>query len=230
MTTSGSYDNTTNLLTIIRDSFSLVNIIDDKEPLPPDMYSYGKRKLNELMSFLSTRRGLWLISDITVTLVPGTQSYTIGVGLEIDTPMPMEIVDARRVDSATSEVPIKVISRSDYMSLPNKTLRSNPLSVYYDKQRDNGVLYVYPTGTTTSKTLILTVHRPIQDFDSLGNNPDLPKEWIMPITYLLAQFISPKYLGGVIPSDIKSMSDGFLVALMNADEEKTSVNFKIGVK
>ena len=95
--------------------------------------------------------------------------------------------------------------------------------VYYDQRRENGVLYVWPTGTATEDTIILTAQRPIQDFDTEGNNPDLPKEWILCIKYQLATVIAPKYLGGVVPADIKILADQFLSSLIRSDEEKTSV-------
>jgi hypothetical protein len=223
MSTSGSYDNTSTMTEIIYDAFALCNIIDDGETLPADQWEYGKRKLNELMALFSQHRGLWLIDDITVTLVPGTKSYTVGTGLDIAQPKPQRIIDARRVTSGGSEIPIDVVSREEYSSIPNKALQSPTNMVYYDPRRDNGVLYVWPTGTADEDTVILTTQRPIQDFDTEGNNPDLPKEWILCIKYQLATVIAPKYLGGVVPADIKILADQFLSSLILSDEEKTSV-------
>lgn len=223
MSTSGSYDNTSTMTEIIYDAFALINVIDDGETMPADQWAYGKRKLNELMALFSNHRGLWLIDDITITLTPGTTSYDIGVGLDIDEPKPRRIIDARRVMSGGNEIPIDVVSRQEYMSNPNKSLQSPANMVYYDPRRDNGILYVWPTGTDTEDTIIVTAQRPIQDFDTEGNNPDLPKEWILCIKYQLATVIAPKYLGGVVPADVKILADQFLASLINSDEEKTSV-------
>jgi len=223
MTTSGSYDNASTMSEIIRDAYSLTNIIDDSEPLSADKWAYGKRMLNDFINFLSIHKGTWLTEDETITLTPGTNSYTVGIGQTINIPTPMDITAARRVQLGGNEIPITVESRDGYMSLPNKTLQAAANLVYYQKNRTTGTLYVWPTGTTDEVTLIITTHRPIQDFDEAGNNPDLPKEWVLCITYQLAAIISPKYLGGIVPADLKIMADQFLTALMLDDEEKTSV-------
>jgi len=225
MTTSGSYDITSTMRNIIYDAFAAATIIDDAETMSADKWDYGKRKLNEFMATLSIHSGLWQKTHTTVTLTPGTVSYNVGVGLTINTPKPKKIAFCRRVQTDLTQIPIEVVSESEYLEIPNKTLQAPPNMVYYDRQRDNGVLYVWPTGTTTDKTIIITTHRPIQDFDDAGNNPDLPKEWVLCITYQLATLIAPKYLGGIIPADIKIIADQLMSALMIDDEEKTSVFF-----
>jgi hypothetical protein len=225
MSTSGSYDNITTLTSIIRDSFALINVIDDSETIPAEEYVYGRRMLNKLMSILSVHKGLWLISDTTVTLTPGTRSYTVGSGLTVDIPKPNQISHARRYVSSSLEIEMDVVSRNEYMTLPNKSTQAPPLMVYYEKLRDNGVLHVWPTGSSSEKTIIITTQRPIQDFDVESDNPDLPKEWVLCIEYLLAAKIAPKYLGAV-PADVKSQGDEMLATLISDDEEKVSINFQ----
>jgi len=223
MATSGSYDNTSTMSNIINDAFSLIGAHDDGETLPADMWVYGKRVLNQAMSMLSIRRGLWLIEDVTITLTPGTPSYSIGTGETIDNPKPMDIGHARRITSSGTEISVDVVSREDYQSIPNKTIQSPVTMVYYHPLRDTGTIYVWPTGTSTDNQIIVTTQRPVQDFDSEGNNPDLPKEWVLAITYLLATLIAPKYLGGVVPAAVQAQADRLLATLAIYDEEKTSI-------
>ncbi len=227
MATSGSYDNTTTMGSIISHALALIGVIDDQEVIEAEMFLYCKRQLNQLMSVLSTRKGLWLVDDEEVTLTPGKQSYTVGDGLDIDIPKPMRVPHCRRNESATLDIPMDVESRQNYMDLPNKALQATPLVVYYHRKRDSGVLYVWPTGTSVSKTITVTVQRAIQDFDETGNNPDLPKEWITAIEYALAVKIAPKYLGGVVPKDVKRESLELLVTLDEFDEEETNMEFGV---
>jgi len=222
MATSGSYDNTTTMSNILYDAFALINVHDDSETLPADMWDYGKRKLNQVMSLLSTRKSTWLVDQVTVTLTPGTESYTIGVGETIDNPKPLQVSDAWRVTSGGYDIPIMVVSRDEYMSMPNKSLQAPATMVYYDPRRDTGTLYVWPTGTATENTIIIDAQRPIQDFDAEGNNPDLPKEWVLYITHLLATFLAPKYIGGV-PASLQTQTDRIAISLSIFDEEKVSV-------
>ena len=223
MATSGSYDSTSTMSNIINDAFSLIGVHDDQETLPAEMWVYGKRVLNQAMSMLSIRRGLWLIEDVTLTLTPGTASYSIGDGETIDNVKPMDIGHARRVTASGTEIPMDVVSREDYQSLPNKTLQAPATMVYYHPQRDTGTIYVWPTGTADEDTIIVTTQRPVQDFDAEGNNPDLPKEWVLAITYLLATLLAPKYLGGVVPAAVQAQADRLLATLAIYDEEKTSI-------
>lgn len=222
MATSGSYDNTTTMTNILYDAFSLINVHDDSETLPADMWNYGKRKLNQVMSLLSTRKSTWLLDLVTVTLTPGTPDYTIGVGETVNSPKPLQISGAWRVTASGYEIPIEVVSRDEYMSIPNKTLQAPATMVYYDPRRDSGELYVWPTGTATENTIKIDASRPIQDFDTEGNNPDLPKEWVIYITHLLATFLAPKYLGGV-PASLQEQTDRIAISLSISDEEKVSV-------
>jgi hypothetical protein len=175
------------------------------------------------MSMFSIHRGLWLVDDVEVTLTPGTESYTIGSGLTIDTPYPMRISHARR--GTTSEIPIDVVSRQDYMDIPNKTLQAPPNMIYYHRQRNYGTLYVWPTGSSSNTSLTITTQRPVQDFDSEGNNPDFPKEWVMCVHYMLAEMIAPKYRG-MIPPHVSSMSAQLRGTLLGFDEEETEIRFQ----
>ena len=224
MALSGSYDNTTTAKELVKEAFSLINVYDDGETLPADMWSYGLSQLNKLMAFLSIHRGLWLQSDVEVTLTPGTASYSMGVGETIDTPVPMEISLARR--SEDIDIEIDIVSRADYMAVPNKTLQAPATLIYYHKQRDTGTLYVWPTGSSNDNTLKVTTHRRIQDFDAEGNNPDFPKEWSLPVEYMLAEAVAPKYKGGV-PQDIRISAMQYRNALIGFDAEKTEVAFKL---
>lgn len=227
MSTSGSYDAETTLQTIIRDAFSLLNIIDDEEPIPGHMFIYGRRQLNKLMDFLSIHKGLWLLEEVEITLTPGAASYSMGDGgtFDVDTPKPMQIDEARRVSSSV-EIPLKIVSRDEYMSLPNKATEAPVTMIYYHPGNDSGTLYVWPTGTSTENTIKVSIQRPIQDFDDIGNNPDLPKEWILPLEYNLAMMIAPKYMGGTVPPDVKELAGQLLASLLRFDEEKVGLEFR----
>jgi len=224
MTTSGSYDRKSTMSEIIYDAFSLINVIDDGETMQADQWNYGRRMLNDFINMFSVHPGLWLKSKTTVTLTPGTTSYAVGVGETIDIPKPMQIREAWR-ETGGYEIPISVEPRSEYMGIPNKTLQAPPTLIYLDLQRDTGTLYVWPTGTATDNTIIIDACRPIQDFDTEGNNPDLPREWMLALKYQLAVVLAPKYKGTVVPADIKIMADQYLNAIIENDEEKTSVFF-----
>lgn len=224
MALSGSYDATTTATEIIKEALSLINVHDDDEAIPPEMWTYCLSQLNKVMKFMSIHRGLWMIEDVEVTLTPGTASYTIGTSATIDNVKPIRITHARRSESV--DIPIDVVGRQEYMDIPNKTLQAPATMLYYQPGRTTGTIYVWPTGTTSDNTLYITTHRPMQDFDAAGNNPDFPMEWALLAEHMLAMFIAPKYLGGVVPPGVKENGELLLASLMSFDEEESDISFQ----
>lgn len=101
---------------------------------------------------------------------------------------PLKIVHARRYDFIDgTETPIDVISRLDYNRLSQKAQTGVINQLFYDPGRDTGLVYLYLVPSTIDTLVKFTYHRPIQDFDAAGDNPDLPQEWIMALIYNLAE-------------------------------------------
>ncbi len=229
MTVSSTSDFSVTGGQLVKDSLSLLGVIDANGTVDSTSSEYCLRALNMLVKLLAISANLWVTEDVTHTLVPGTESYTVGSGLAIDTLRPLKLDTSRREDSSGVQIPVEVVSRQEYMDQPTKSTQSAALMTYYDPQRDNGVLYVWPTGTATEKTLILTFKRPIRDFDSNEDNPDFPQEWYMALVYLLSVKIAPTFIGR-IPKDIKLESEQLFLALKNYDNETTSLIFQPNVR
>jgi len=222
MSTSGDTTFSVTESDIIHDALSLIGAIDPVESVEAEDYFICRRFLNMLVKLLATKANLWVTTNVDHTLTPGTESYTVGAGLNIDTPKPMRLIYAMRTDS--NDIPIEVVSRDEYMSLPTKDTQSACLQIYYDRQLANGVLYVWPTGDTNNTALTLTFKRPLEDFDLKANTPDLPQEWYLPLVYNLAVKIAPIF-DGVVPQDIKVEAEQMLLDVESFDEEDTSIFF-----
>lgn len=227
MTTSGVTTFNETALEIITDALIDIGVYAPGETIPANEYNDCLRKLNSLVKVLAIQNHLWTTKDVTVTLTPGKQSYTVGTGLEINTPRPLRVKAARRQNDSGVEIEVQVVSRDEYIMLPIKDTQAPVLQVYYDPQLANGVLYCWPTGSSGDTTLILTVQRPLEDFTSSTNNPDFPQEWLLPLSKALAVKIAPGYLG-TIPPDLKQESLELLDDVSNFDEEPVSfhVEFK----
>ncbi len=225
MATSGSYDFDVTAAQIIKDALMLNGAQDPINGITAEDRKVCMRFLNMLVKNIQKDANLWVTEDVTHTLTAGTQSYTVGTGLDIDTPRPMTLKHCRRTDSSGNDISVDVVSRQDYMGQPTKSTQSQVLMAYYDPQRANGVLYVWPTGTTGDLTLVLTFQRPIQDFDANGNNPDLPDEWNIWLVYQLAVLISPIYSGS-IRTDLAQAAGGLYAPLTNFDTEQVPIKFQ----
>lgn len=221
MATSGSTDFSITAGDILKDAASLVISVDSTQGLVAEHKADLLRMLNMLIKSWQTKVELWPTIDVTVTLTPGTQSYTVGTAGVIVTPRPLQLLQARRRASSI-DTQINVVSRQEYMMQPNKATQAPVNIVYYDPQLTNGVLYVWPTGTTTNNTIICTFKRPIEDFDSLANTPDFPQEWYLPLVYNLAVIIAPMF-GFPAPQEVVATAGMYLDELMAFDTEDTSI-------
>jgi len=229
MATSGSATFTTTESSIIQDALLMIGEYDPEEPIDAADYATARRMLNMLTKFLATESNLWVTTNITHTLTPGTESYTVGTGLNINTPRPLRLTNAFRTDSSAQDVPIWVVSRQEYFDLPNKATQAPCLQVYYDPQLANGVLYCWPTGDANNTSLTLTFKRPLEDFKASSNNPDFPEEWALPLVTLLASRLAPQYLGQV-PQWLGIDARAALAAITAWDEEDVSVFFQPGTR
>lgn len=108
---------------------------------------------------------------------------------------PLKIVDARWVDADTGfETPrISMLARLDYRRLPNKSQAGEVSQMFYDAQLTTGQAYLWQVPSVFEGYVNFTWHRPIEDFDAAGDNPDLPAEWIRTLYWLTAQEMGPEF-------------------------------------
>lgn len=110
---------------------------------------------------------------------------------------PIKILDARRYNLISAiDVPLGEMDRLEYADLPNKTSTGAVNSFYYDRRggtNTQGLIYLWPSPATVDEVIKLTVARPIEDFDSPGDDADLPQEWIRAIEWGLADEIADDY-------------------------------------
>lgn len=140
---------------------------------------------------------------------------------------PIEILEdtIRRVDENAHETPIALISRSQYLTINNKTNEGPINSVYYDNQLTNGQLYVWPEPSDVKEFLRMTIRRPISDVDSLAHNIEVPPEFLLALEYNLAIHIAPKF-DAKVSALVAALSKETLEDAMGLSREKASVFIK----
>lgn len=141
-------------------------------------------------------------------------------------PRPLEVIEARRVDSEENETPLgDPISRREYMTLANKTSTGPANQIYYDPQRTNGTLHVWQACDDVKDRLKMSVKLPLEDFDSLTDDADFPQEWFRALKFNLAIDIAPEY--GKEPSGaVIAIAGESKDAVSGFDREETSVFFQ----
>lgn len=144
---------------------------------------------------------------------------------------PLKIVDVRRYDIASArETPIKMLSRLDYQALPNKSSGGTINQAFYDPQLATGYLYLWLGPLTTTDLVKFTYHRPIEDFNAAGDNPDFPIEWGMAMIFNLA-LIKSSGMDYEVPAnkrrEIAEMAAMYYDAVAGFDRENEAVTFGV---
>ena len=142
---------------------------------------------------------------------------------------PLKIIDARWVDAdSLIESPIVTMtSRLDYRRLPDKTQAGAVTQMFYDPQLTTGYAELWHVPAVFDGYVNFTWHRPIEDFDAAGDNPDLPQEWIRTLVWLTAMEMGPEFS---VPADrwqiVTSMAAQALDDMEGWDREETSIDFQ----
>ena len=220
MSTSGTATFSTTRNNVIRDALHLLGVIESNASPEPEDLQFCGRFLDMLIKQWAPRMNIWPTKDVTVTLTPGTTSYEIKSGsLVINEPRPLAVISARRRDTAGNETPMDVVSREEYMAIPTKTTQAPAIMVYYDRQRTDGTLYFWPTGSTGNVTVICTLKRALEDVGDEGDEPDFPQEGILGLVYNLAAIVSPAY--GGLRQDVAAVALQLKQELLDDDTEGT---------
>jgi hypothetical protein len=115
----------------------------------------------------------------------------------------------------------------DYRRLPNKSQSGSVTQMFYDPQLTTGQGYLWHVPAVFEGYVNFTWHRPIQDFDAAGDEPDLPQEWIQTLYYNLAVIWAPQF-DVPLPKfqQIAAMAGQFLDEMDGWDREAEAVDFQ----
>jgi hypothetical protein len=143
-------------------------------------------------SFVSTT--ITLTSPLTDSSTSGNLVYIVSPNIV----RPLRIPTARRWNTLSQiETPLIPLSKNDYDALPNKNLTGTVTQWYYNPQggaNNYGVMYLWPTpADVVNNNIKFMFYRPIQDFNTAGNTPDLPQEWINTLIWNLAYYMAPEF-------------------------------------
>jgi hypothetical protein len=154
MTTSGSDDFNQTRNEIIGDAMLFAGGIDADDTIDETQIRIGSRQLNKIIKRLSGKYPIWGHEDHTIPLYDQKQFYTLGPDGNKNIDRPLKITQGRRIiANSTIENPIDLVSRQEYMELPNKDSESPVNLYYYDAQLVQGKLHVWGVGTTDSVSL-----------------------------------------------------------------------------
>jgi len=214
---------------IIEDAFRKVGVKALGSALETEQMTIALRALNSLIKQWESRGvKLHTIYDVEVPQYGSKQSYTMKlVTGDVLIDRPMRVVSARRRDnSSLYETPILVIPREEYKQLTIKSSTGPVTQVAYERQKDYGLLYVWPVSdslqASPTYTVILTIQRAINIFDDSATAPDLPSEMYLAITYGLADILADD-CGKPQSGYIRDKAQDYFNQLLMTDQENASI-------
>ena len=182
MATSGSKSFSLDTAEVIEEAYELAGL----EMRTGYDAATARRSLNIMFSDWANRGiNLWTVEQVSLDLTSGTSSYTLN-------PYDVDVLEAivRVYDSTSSstfsDITIERISRSEYLSIPDKTTTGRP-SQYFVERKETPVLKLYPTpdNATTYKFISYRVQR-IDDATASAQDQEVPSRFIQCMTLGLA--------------------------------------------
>jgi hypothetical protein len=106
---------------------------------------------------------------------------------------PLEILNALRRDASGIDTPMHPMTLAEYLAIGDKDAEGTPGRYYFEKRKDEFLLYLNCKPKVTTDNMVMVVHLPIEDLDSLTNNLDFPREWERTLKFNLEQDLLVKY-------------------------------------
>lgn len=167
-----------------------------------------------------------LVGSLTGAASSGNAVYVY----QTDIIRPLRVVSTRRYNFASAiDTQVTQMSRIDYRNQPNKSTPGVPTMTFYDPRggaNTQGTFAVWPAPSDATNAIKMTWWRPVQDFTSAANTPDLPQEWGLTLIWNLAKEMGPEF--DVTPNRwamIKEMAAGHLDNVSGWDREPESYLF-----
>jgi len=233
---------------LIEDSLRMIKVIQETDAANATQIRIASQALNMLLKNMqSNGLPLWCYQLITIPMVVGQESYTIGpVGADVTTTRPLRLFDGSFIRDITNstpacqnDTPLRLISRLEYLQYGSKATQAIPNSIYWQPWIDDsggttspstgyGTLFVYTTSSTTQRTIYANFQRPIYDMTSGDDEFDLPSEWFRCLKYMLAGDLAYDFPNADrdLAKEIRELGRAFQNELQDWSTETAAVTFQ----
>ena len=144
----------------------------------------ARRSLNLMFADWANRGlNLWTVKQATQALTSGTATYTF----TSDYADLLEVVVRR----SSTDFELSKMSRSEYLTIPNKDTTGRPSQYYYNRQISPQIT-LWPTPENSTDTLVYYYVQRIQDVDALVNTTDAPFRFLPCMVAGLAYYTALK--------------------------------------
>ena len=112
---------------------------------------------------------------------------------------PLKVPRARQIyyqggaSGGSRLTPMSVLSRKEYMDLPQPDDPGISTQFFYTPQLVSGEFYAWPNPQNANFGARLTWYRPLMDLTTPANTADLPQEWLNGLMWNIAQEMGPEF-------------------------------------
>lgn len=231
MATSGVYSFTVTRDDIINAALRSLSVLDQASTANSTDLANCGQALNLIMKqWADEGLPLWTVQWISIPLIGGTSSYSLGpTGTVVLPYRPTRVLSAYiRNNLVGTDTTLQIISRQEYETLGLKTSQSIVNQIYYDAQLPNGIVYCYNVPVDNNYTMYLSIQRPIQDITVGTQNFEVPQEWFLCLKWALAEELALEY--GVDASTLQYVNQKaahYKQIAFDWQQEETSVFFSV---
>ena len=210
MTTSGSVDFDLDAAEIIEEAYERCGL----EMRTGYDARTARRSMNIMLAEWANRGvNLWTVRQQTTTLTAGTATLT----LTADVVSVLEAVIRRD----NTDFDLQLISRGEYLSIPNKTTTGRPSQFYYSRLKVPEI-NLWPTPDSSSDQIVYYYMKRMEDFDTLKNTSDIPFRFLPCMVAGLAYYISLKRAPDKIQI-LKTLYEEEFQRALSEDQERTGL-------
>lgn len=228
MSTSGVTINPITRNTIITGALRKIGVVGEGQTPNATQIQEASEALGPLIQELSTiGMPLWRRKHLNLPMVTGKNTYTIGVGQEVDAPFPLKLHQVNLlVGDSGSQINIDIKSDYDFNRLPIYA-QGTVVTVKYQPYINYGVLTVWPTPLTPQQNMILVYQEPFDVFTDGTDDADFPQEWQNALIYQLALILADEYALPLPDKQwIEKQADKRLASALAFGTEEASIYFQ----
>lgn len=203
-------------------------LIQQGEVANSDQRADGLNRLNDMINLWQTQGlKLWLQTDLAVSLVAGQATYNLGPSGHVVMTKPTRVLDnGYYLDTSNVKRPISLISRDEYMRLPNVSEQGAITSYFVDKQATQLAVsfWLVPNATEALGTAHLLIQQQAQNFTAVSETVVFPAEWFIALRWGLADELCTGQPQAIMDR-CANRAQSYRVALEDWDVEDASTRF-----
>ena len=218
MATSGSRDFDIDVAEIIEEAYERCGL----EVRTGYDTKTARRSLNLMFADWANRGlNLWTVTQATQALTSGTATYTFTTAYT-------DILEVVLRDSSGVDRDVSRISRSQYLSIPNKTTTGTPSQFFFNRST-TPTLTLWPTPDSSTDSLVYYYVNRIQDVDTLVNTADTPFRFLPCMVAGLAYYIAMKKAPDRVQM-LKAVYEEEFQRAADEDEDRVSLKLQPSIQ